>query len=93
MTQKVYVKPSKAIFVAQVVIIPLFMIFGIILIFINLKLSFYGFNPPRYFLVILRGIFLKGSGINILWPQMLALLIMGVGILAVNSMRLQKSLG
>ena len=32
MTTKVYVKPPKTIFVAQVVIIPLFMIFGIVLI-------------------------------------------------------------
>ena len=32
MTQKVYVKPAKTIFVAQVVIIPLFMIFGIVLL-------------------------------------------------------------
>ena len=31
-------------------------------------------NPLRYFLVIIRGIFLKGSGIMILWPQFLALL-------------------
>lgn len=32
MTKKVYVKPSKTIFVAQVVIIPIFMIFGIVLL-------------------------------------------------------------
>lgn len=50
-------------------------------------------NPLRYFLVILRGIFLKGSGVNILWPQMLALLIMGIGILTMSSMRFQKRLG
>lgn len=50
-------------------------------------------NPLRYFLIILRGIFLKGSGIHILWPQMLALLIMGVSILTLSSMRFQKRLG
>ena len=31
MTQKVYAKPSKTVFVAQVIIIPLFMIFGLLL--------------------------------------------------------------
>ena len=31
MTQKVYAKPPKTIFVAQMVIIPLFMIFGLVL--------------------------------------------------------------
>ena len=30
-------------------------------------------NPLRYFLVIIRGVFLKGIGLDILWPQMLAL--------------------
>ncbi len=29
--------------------------------------------PLRYFLEIVRGIFLKGSGVGVLWPQMLAL--------------------
>jgi len=36
-------------------------------------------DPLRYFLVIVRGIFLKGVGIGVLWPQMAALL--GLGIL------------
>ena len=34
MTQKVYAKPPKTIFVAQIVIIPLFMIFGLVLLII-----------------------------------------------------------
>ncbi|MBU9888799.1 MAG: ABC transporter permease [Candidatus Omnitrophica bacterium] len=49
-------------------------------------------NPLRYFLVILRGLFLKGTGFEILWPQMLALLLMGVGILTLSSMRFRKRL-
>lgn len=35
-------------------------------------------DPLRYFLVIIRGIFLKGIGIAVLWPQMLGLLALGV---------------
>ena len=50
-------------------------------------------NPLRYYLVILRGIFLKGSGVEILWPQMLALLIMGICIFTVSSLRFRKRLG
>jgi ABC-2 type transport system permease protein len=34
-------------------------------------------NPLRYFLIIIRGIFLKGVGVSILWPQILALLTLG----------------
>ena len=50
-------------------------------------------NPLRYFLVILRGIFLKGVGFWILWPQMLALLIMGVAIVTISSLKFRKMLG
>jgi len=35
-------------------------------------------NPLRYFLVIIRGVFLKGVGAGVLWPQMLALAILGL---------------
>ena len=35
--------------------------------------------PLRYFVVILRGIFLKGVGLETLWPQALALFAMGRG--------------
>jgi ABC-2 type transport system permease protein len=49
-------------------------------------------NPLRYFLVILRGIFLKGVGLDILWPQYVALAIMGVVVLWVVSRRFQKTL-
>ena len=37
--------------------------------------------PLRYFLVILRSIFLKGVGLETLWPQALALTAWGVAIL------------
>ena len=50
-------------------------------------------DPLRYYMVILRGIFLKGVGIRILWPNMLALFIMGVVIFTVSSLRFQKRLG
>ena len=49
-------------------------------------------NPLRYFLVIIRGIFLKGVGPEILWPQMLALLIMGLATLWLASSRFKKTL-
>lgn len=49
-------------------------------------------NPLRYFLVIVRGIFLKGVGAEILWPQMLALGVMGVFTLWLTSKRFRKSL-
>lgn len=49
-------------------------------------------NPMRYFVVILRGIFLKGTGIEILWPQILTLLILGMIILSISIWRFRKLL-
>jgi len=47
-------------------------------------------NPLRYFLVIIRGLFLKGVGAEILWPQMLALGILGTLVLTLSSLRFSK---
>ncbi|PIP18756.1 MAG: ABC transporter permease [Candidatus Omnitrophica bacterium CG08_land_8_20_14_0_20_41_16] len=49
-------------------------------------------NPLRYYLEILRGIFLKGIGIRILWPQILALLIIGTSVITLSSLRFHKRL-
>src|SRR5687768_7377388 len=48
--------------------------------------------PLRYFVVMLRGIFLKGVGLETLWPQALALLGWGVAILTLAYMRSSKRL-
>ena len=49
-------------------------------------------NPIRYFLVIVRSIFLKGVGIEILWVQMLPLLAMGIAVLWLAVRRFHKTL-
>lgn len=46
--------------------------------------------PLRYFLVIVRAIFLKGAGPQTLWPQMLALVIFSVVIFSASIARFQK---
>ncbi len=49
-------------------------------------------DPLRYFLVILRGIFLKGVGVEILWRELLALAILGVITLTLAVRRFHKTL-
>jgi ABC-2 type transport system permease protein len=49
-------------------------------------------NPLRYFLVILRGIFLKGAGPATLWSQMAALLAMGLLTLYFTTRRFRKTM-
>jgi ABC-2 type transport system permease protein len=48
--------------------------------------------PLRYFLIILRGIFLKGVGLEILWPQALALFAWGAVVLTLATLRSSKRL-
>ena len=49
-------------------------------------------DPLRYSLVIIRGTYLKGVGMDVLWPQMLALAALGIGLLAIAVLRFRKSL-
>ncbi len=48
--------------------------------------------PLRYFLVIVRGIFLKGVGLDILWPQIAALLACGLFLITLATLRSSKRL-
>jgi len=48
--------------------------------------------PLRYYAEIIRGVFLRGSGIAVLWPEALTLLLMGVSILAIAALRFRKRL-
>jgi len=49
-------------------------------------------NPLRYYMVIIRGIFLKGIGIEILWPQLAALGGLGIVLLSLAVTRFHKTL-
>jgi ABC-2 type transport system permease protein len=48
--------------------------------------------PLRYFLVILRDIFLKGVGLETFWPEALALFAWGSVVLVLATLRSQKRL-
>ncbi len=49
-------------------------------------------DPLRYMLVIIRGVFLKGVGLEILWPQLAALAALGVAVLTFAVRRFHKHL-
>lgn len=49
-------------------------------------------NPLRYFMEIVRGIFLKGVGASVLWPQMLCLAVYGVTVMVLSAARFHKNL-
>jgi len=49
-------------------------------------------DPLRYFLVIIRGVFLKGAGLAVLWPQIAALGVMGAAVFTLAAGRIRKTL-
>jgi len=49
-------------------------------------------SPLRYFLVVLRGVYLKGVGMDILWPQMAAMAGLGFSLLTLAILRFHKAL-
>lgn len=49
-------------------------------------------NPMRYIMVVLRSVYLKGVGLEILWPQIAAMAGFAVLLLGVSVLRFHKSL-
>jgi ABC-2 type transport system permease protein len=49
-------------------------------------------NPVRYYETVLRSVYLKGVGLDVLWPQMVAMAAIGVFMLTVSVLRFHKSL-
>jgi ABC-2 type transport system permease protein len=49
-------------------------------------------NPLRYFLVVIRGIYLKGVGLEVLWPEFSAMGVLGFCVLAGALNRFKKKM-
>jgi ABC-2 type transport system permease protein len=49
-------------------------------------------DPLRYFLIVLRSVYLKGIGFEILWPQMAAMVALGIVLLTLSVFRFHKAL-
>jgi ABC-2 type transport system permease protein len=76
-------------------ILPFFMLSGFVFPIANMPLPVQWLtylNPLRHFLIIIRGIFLKGTGLTVLWPQFVWLAVLG-GIVFTGAVgRFQKRL-
>jgi ABC-2 type transport system permease protein len=48
--------------------------------------------PLRYFLIVVRGTYLKGVGMDILWPQMAAMAGLAFALLTTAILRFHKAL-
>ena len=76
-------------------ILPFFMLSGFVFPIDNMPIVVQWLtylNPLRYFLVIIRGIFLKGVGFHVLWTQYAALTVLGVTVFVGAIGRFRKRL-
>jgi ABC-2 type transport system permease protein len=49
-------------------------------------------NPLRYFMIVLQDLFLKGAGLDVLWPQFAAMAGLGISLLTLSVLRFHKRL-
>ena len=49
-------------------------------------------DPLRYFMIVLRSVYLKGVGYEVLWPQVAAMAAFAVFLLSISVLRFHKSL-
>ena len=71
---------SQAMMTNFFFILPFFMLSGFVFPIANMPVAVQWLthlNPLSHFLVIIRGIFLKGTGFAVLWPQFLELTVLG----------------
>jgi len=86
---------QQAMMTAFFFILPFFMLSGFVFPIANMPKVVQWLtllNPLRFYLVILRNIFLKGVGLDILWPQYAALTILGIMVFAAAISRTKKRL-
>jgi ABC-2 type transport system permease protein len=85
---------QEAVMTSFLVIMPLMLLSGFMFPVSSMPVPFQWLtllNPLRHFLEIVRAIFLKGAGLDALWPQFLALTLMGTGLLGFATTRFHKT--
>ena len=86
---------QQAMMTTFLVVVPAFLLSGFIFPVINMPTVIQWLvhvNPLMHFLIIIRGIFLKGVGMEVLWDQMAWLLGIGIVLLTLATSRLRKRL-
>lgn len=76
-------------------LLPSILLSGFVFPIENMPVAIQGITylfPGRYFVTAIRGIYLKGVGLGVLWPEALLLTLFGVGIVWLSATRFQERL-
>ncbi len=85
---------QEAVLTSFLVIMPLMLLSGFMFPVASMPAGFRWLtllNPVRHFLEIVRAVFLKGAGLPALWPQFLALALIGASVLVLSARRFRKT--
>jgi len=86
---------QQAMLLSSFITTPAFMLSGFVNPISNMAVGLQWLSyldPLRYFMVVLRSIYLKGVGLRILWPDLVAMALFAAALLAVSVLRFRKSL-
>jgi ABC-2 type transport system permease protein len=84
---------QQAMMAGNLFLTPAILLSGLIFPIANMPVVFQyltKLNPLMYFVIVVQGVFLKGAGVALLWPQMLAMTLLGLAMIGVAVARFQR---
>lgn len=87
---------QQAMMISVFFFVPAILLSGLVFPIYNMPLAaqiITYFNPLSYFVVVAQDLFLKGVGLEVLWPQMVAMALLGLILLGLSVWRFRRHLG
>jgi ABC-2 type transport system permease protein len=84
---------QQAMMAANLFLMPAVLLSGLIFPIANMPVIFQyltKLNPLMYYIIVVRGIFLVGAGLNLLWPEVVSMTVLGLGLLALAVARFKQ---
>jgi ABC-2 type transport system permease protein len=84
---------QQAMMAANLFLMPAVLLSGLIFPIANMPVIFQyltKLNPLMYYIIVVRGIFLVGAGLNLLWPEVLSMTVLGLALLALAVARFKE---
>ena len=86
---------QQAMMAGNLYLTPAILLSGLVFPIANMPVFFQyltRLNPLMYFTIVTQGVFLKGAGLALLWPEMLSMTVLGLGMLALAVARFKVHL-
>jgi ABC-2 type transport system permease protein len=84
---------QQAMMAANLFLTPAILLSGLVFPIANMPVFFQyltRLNPLMYFIIVVRGVFLVGAGLSLLWLEMVSMVVLGFAMLALAVARFQK---